>query len=354
LQHVTYQYCHPFPSQEDHPCLLQHFDQLEAAAAGKMVAVFLDYDGTLTPIVNNPDAAFMTEHMREAVRAVASVFPTAIISGRGREKVERFVQLEELYYAGSHGMDIAAPTFTGDGVSAGVAFQPASEYEPLMHQVGRELEAAIKGITGSAVENNKYCVSVHFRNCAVDQYAAVVSAVEGVVTRHACLHITRGRKVLEVRPQIEWDKGKALLHLLQMLGLSSSGDVFCLYIGDDRTDEDAFKILKDNNLGAGILVSSKVKNTEGSWTLRDPGDVAAFLQRLVAWGQTEANVWHARGGCNGWRMAESVRRCTYETAMAALTCSQSTTRTLSAAARLAHKPVSPSARPPLPPRPPLR
>lgn len=69
--------------------------------------------GTLTPIVSNPDAAFMSDAMRGVVRAVAELFPTAIISGRGREKVEGFVQLRELYYAGSHGMDIVGPQVGG-------------------------------------------------------------------------------------------------------------------------------------------------------------------------------------------------------------------------------------------------
>jgi trehalose 6-phosphate phosphatase len=59
--------------------------------------------------VNNPDRAFMSDQMRSVVKALAQLFPTAIISGRGREKVESFVRLKELYYAGSHGMDIVGP-----------------------------------------------------------------------------------------------------------------------------------------------------------------------------------------------------------------------------------------------------
>lgn len=281
-------------------------------ASSKYLVIFLDYDGTLTPIVNDPDSAFMTQHMREAVRAVASVFPTAIISGRGREKVEQFVQLSELYYAGSHGMDIAVPKNRLNIENADEAttkFQPASEFESLMKEVGEQLRTAIKDIPGASVEDNKFCVSVHFRNCSVNYYEEVVTAVEEVVLQYEGLRITRGRKVLEVRPQINWDKGSALVHLLSMLGLEDKeGDVFCLYIGDDRTDEDAFRVLNERGLGGGILVSSRVKETEGRWTLRDPREVAMFLQRLVAWGQTAANRWHESGGCAGWQMAESIRR----------------------------------------------
>ncbi|MFS7896227.1 putative trehalose-phosphatase [Helianthus anomalus] len=78
-------------------------------AKGKRIALFLDYDGTLSSIVDNPDHAFMSNAMCAAVRNVAKCFPTAIISGRSREKVRKFVGLKELYYVGSHGMDIMCP-----------------------------------------------------------------------------------------------------------------------------------------------------------------------------------------------------------------------------------------------------
>jgi len=88
------------------------------------VVVFLDYDGTLTPIVSNPDEAFLSAAMRSAVQQVAQTFPTAVISGRGRDKVEAFVQLEELYYAGSHGLDIKGPVVRLRARGAGRAALP--------------------------------------------------------------------------------------------------------------------------------------------------------------------------------------------------------------------------------------
>jgi trehalose 6-phosphate phosphatase len=95
--------------QAEHPSILACFEQFLRLVAGKRLVVFLDYDGTLTPIVSNPELALMSESMRATVRRVAQTFPTAIISGRGRRKVESFVQLDELFYAGSHGLDIKGP-----------------------------------------------------------------------------------------------------------------------------------------------------------------------------------------------------------------------------------------------------
>ncbi|KAI4975500.1 hypothetical protein ZWY2020_049107 [Hordeum vulgare] len=132
--------------------------------------------------------------MRAAVRHVASLFPTAIISGRSRDKVFDFVKLTELYYAGSNGMDIMGPI--------------------------RKSES-----NGQHVQ----CVR---------------STIE----------------VLEVRPVIDWNKGKVVEFLLESLGLSESDDVLPIYVVDDKTDEDAFKVLKANNHGFGILVSCVPKD----------------------------------------------------------------------------------------------
>lgn len=106
--------------QDMHPCALRQLDNLLASLSRKRVVVFLDYDGTLTPIVSNPDEAKMSQRMRQVVREVGETFPTAIISGRGRAKVENFVQLPELFYAGSHGLDIKGPVVRFDkGLTAG-------------------------------------------------------------------------------------------------------------------------------------------------------------------------------------------------------------------------------------------
>ena len=355
--------------QASHPCLLSHFDAFEARLRGRRLAVFLDYDGTLTPIVRDPDAAVMSEAMRDAVRRVARLFPTAIISGRGREKVEAFVRLPELFYAGSHGMDIAGPrrraggsSGSGGGGSGGgcgecsgggsdpqqqeqqqqqnqqqqnqqqqeqqqqqqqeqqqqqhhcarcggpqqFRFQAAAEYQPLIDAAYAQLRERLAGVPGASVEHNKFCVSAHFRNCHPDSWQRVVAAVDGAVA--ACgggrLHVTRGRKVLEVRPAVDWDKGSALLHLLDALGLSGQPDVTAVYLGDDKTDEDAFAALAGAGAGAGVLVSTVAKPTAAAFTLRDPDEVLELLRRLLAYGAGAGNGWRAPGAaCNGWAPA---------------------------------------------------
>ncbi|KAG2451354.1 hypothetical protein HYH02_003958 [Chlamydomonas schloesseri] len=293
--------------QEKHPCVLTHFASFKAAVDGKRLAVFLDYDGTLTPIVSNPDEAVMSEEMRDVVRSVARAFPTAIISGRGREKVEAFVQLKELFYAGSHGMDIAGPRvdtngYQGCGNEFVTAFQPAAHFRPLIDDIYVQLQQRLKEVPGSSVEHNNFCVSAHFRNCPGEAWQDVIAAVEELVAQHDDLRMTRGRKVVEVRPKVDWHKGTALSHLVDALGLAQEPDVVAIYVGDDHTDEDAFRTLEETRRGFGILVSTRAKPTRARYTVRDPACVKDFLSGIVEWSKSDSNGWRARPCCNGWRM----------------------------------------------------
>ncbi|KAK9820682.1 hypothetical protein WJX74_005534 [Apatococcus lobatus] len=290
--------------QARHPCALQRFSSIAQRARGKRLAVFLDYDGTLTPIVKNPDEAFMTEQMRDIVRQLAQLFPTAIISGRGRDKLENFVQLKEMFYAGSHGLDIVGPRDPSNPDEQ-FAFQPAARFESTMNSVYNMLNTRLQSIPGASVEHNKFCVSAHFRNCCPESWEGVLAAVQTTVAEHPELKFSKGRKVLEIKPQVDWDKGTALTHLLDALGLDDSSNVLPIYIGDDQTDEDAFRVLRLRSDGLGILVSSKAKPTAATYALQDPVAVSRFLSQLVAWGHTPDNDWQSCRGCNGWELDQS-------------------------------------------------
>ncbi|KAM0976703.1 hypothetical protein PS2_019309 [Malus domestica] len=268
-----------------HPSAMSMFEQITNASKGKQIVMFLDYDGTLSPIVEDPDRAFMSNEMRRAVKAAAGYFPTAIVSGRCRDKVYSFVKLGELYYAGSHGMDIKGPSKSSkykNGNQA-VLFQPASEFVPMIDEVYKILLEKTRSISGARVEDNKFCLSVHFRCVDEKSWAALAEQVRLVLNEYPKLRLTQGRKVLEIRPTIKWDKGKALEFLLESLGYANSNEVLPVYIGDDRTDEDAFKVLRDRGQGFGILVSKVPKETNASYTLQEPAEVKDFLRRLVKW-----------------------------------------------------------------------
>ncbi|XP_059624846.1 trehalose-phosphate phosphatase A-like [Cornus florida] len=284
----------------NYPSALASFQKLTNYAKGKRIALFLDYDGTLSPIVDNPEDAIMSNNMRSAVRNVAKYFPTAIISGRGRDKVYEFVRINELYYAGSHGMDIMGPVrpasidhpncikSTDKQGKEVDLFQPASEFLPMIDEVFRSLVEITKDIKGAKVENNKFCISVHYRNVDEKSWTTIGQAVHEILEDYPRLRLTHGRKVLEVRPVLNWDKGKAVEFLLESLGLSNCDDVLPIYVGDDRTDEDAFKVLREGNQGYGILVSPVPKESNALFSLKDPSEVMEFLKSLATWKKSSA------------------------------------------------------------------
>ncbi|CAA3013191.1 probable trehalose-phosphate phosphatase 2 [Olea europaea subsp. europaea] len=315
---------------KEHPCALASFHQMMKPAKGKQIVVFLDYDGTLSPIVNDPNRAFMTDPMRSALNDVARRFPTAIISGRSRDKVYAFVKLDDVYYAGSHGMDIMGPPLQvkyhhdkyqinaqDEKGKEFTIFQPAQEYLPSIEKMLKELKTRTCNITGAFVEDNRFCISVHYRHVLeevlkhtitwyflsekgiyirlhevrssnIQDYEALEQIVWSVLSDYPCFHMTRGKKVMEIRPSIKWNKGDALEYLLDTLGFSNSSNVLPFYLGDDKTDEDAFKVLKRRGLGYPIVVSSVPRETSASYSLHDSSDVLSFLIHLARWGETSA------------------------------------------------------------------
>ncbi|KAI5010995.1 hypothetical protein ZWY2020_013132 [Hordeum vulgare] len=278
------------PPSVNYPSASGSFEAITELARGKRLALFLDYDGTLSPIVDNPANAVMSDEICFHrcvffVRHVASLFPTAIISGRSRDKVFDFVKLSWRTIFGSHGMDIMGPIrkFESNGHHVEWStdsedkevnlFQPASEFLPMIAEVFENLSESIKDIDGARMEDNKFCVSVHYRNVAPHDYETVHQRVTVVLKDYPCLRLTHGRKVLEVHPVIDSNKGKAVEFLLESLGLSETDDVLPIYVGDDKTDEDAFKVLKANNHGFGILVSCVPKDNDAFYSLRDPSEI---------------------------------------------------------------------------------
>jgi trehalose-phosphatase len=251
---------------------LANFDDLRELFAKKKPAIFLDYDGTLTPIVSKPELAVLDEAMRATLAALSELFPVAIISGRDRANVQGLVGLKNLVYAGSHGFDIAGP----GGLSR--EYEAAAEFVPALDEAEKQLHQELDGIDGVLIERKRYAIAVHFRLVADTETAAVEQAFDAVLSKVGELRRTAGKKVFEMRPQLEWDKGKAVLWLLGELGLDRP-DVLPLYIGDDETDEDAFAALAGR--GVGILVADRPQTTQAGYRLESPDAVGRFLRRFI-------------------------------------------------------------------------
>lgn len=258
------------------PNAIARWAELARELEHRRIAVFLDYDGTLTPIVRRPDLATLTDDMRATLRRLAAVWPTTIISGRDREDVAARVGLDGLNYAGSHGFDIAGPE------ADGVRLEVARDVAPAIAAAADELRRRTEGIPGVIVEHKKYAASVHYRQVDPDRVPEVERIVDETLARRPELKKGTGKKVFELRPAIDWNKGRALLWLLDELGLDRP-DVVPLYIGDDVTDEDAFRAIEDR--GIGIITAEIPRPTAARYALQDVHEVRELLERLATLGE---------------------------------------------------------------------
>lgn len=223
-------------------------DSLDAIIAklGTAPSIFLDYDGTLTPIVDDPAAATVSERERQILSRLAAVAPVAIISGRGLDDVKQHVGVEGVTYSGSHGFEIEHP----DGTRF---VQPdAAMAIPELDDAEHALREGVDSLPGVTIERKPYAIAVHVRRARGEEEKAKARDFAVTVgSRHSGLVVRAGKEIFELRPALDWDKGFALAHLLGSL----PADTVPMYIGDDETDEDALAEVR-RRFGVGVLVGA--------------------------------------------------------------------------------------------------
>lgn len=256
----------------------QRIDDWRAARAraGRMLLA-LDFDGTLAPIVPTPDEAALLPSAHTALARLLQRADTivAVVSGRALADVRTRVGLDAVHYAGNHGLEIEGP----GGVHR--LHDEAELARPALAACAQALRADFAGDNTILVEDKRLSLSVHFRLVADSaRERAIRDQVERRCgdPRHG-LRLTDGKKVVEIRPAVDWDKGRATGFLVDTL-LNGAMHAPVVYIGDDRTDEDAFAILRGR--GEGVLVADSVPaSSQALAWLRSPDEVVTLIDRLA-------------------------------------------------------------------------
>lgn len=238
-------------------------DALRALLARRPRGLMTDIDGTISPIAATPEAARVSDDAREQLRILAQRLDcVAAISGRSASDAAAMVGIPHMQYIGNHGLEVWR-----DGVA-----EPIAEARPYAAAVGAVLRVAQEQLTlpGILVEHKGVTGSIHYRQAAdpAAAEAAIAAVLQSLANAHG-LRLTQGRMVWELRPPLEVNKGTAVRRLVSQYKLKS-----VIFLGDDRTDADAFTVLRElRQRGECVTISVGVLAPETPSIVRELADV---------------------------------------------------------------------------------
>jgi trehalose 6-phosphate phosphatase len=262
--------------------LFRAWDDFAAACrASPHLLILSDYDGTLTPIVGRPSDALLGSGMKDKLAALARRprVTVGVVSGRSLAELKSMVSIDGIYYAGNHGLEIDGPDLNWVSPEAGAA-------RSLLRDLAGELAVALQETDGVIIEDKGLGLSVHYRlvdPAGQDAVAETFHRLTAPLAGAGKIRITSGKKVLEVRPPIDWDKGKAVEAIRREIMMLLKLDVvMTVYLGDDLTDEDAFRVLRPPFPGGwGIHVGGDSRDSAAGYYLGSPADVEEMFGRIL-------------------------------------------------------------------------
>ncbi|OGX19302.1 MAG: trehalose-phosphatase [Omnitrophica WOR_2 bacterium RBG_13_44_8b] len=257
--------------------LFSKWDELREGLIGNHIYLFIDYDGTLTPIAECPDKAVILEDMRNLLRDLSSQpgCSVGIISGRALRDIKRMVGLEGIIYAGNHGLEIEGPKIKFES-------QISPRLLSIIRNLKQELTDKLSKIKGVFVEDKDVTLSIHYRLAARSGYLSARKIIEKAIQPFLTVNkirVSYGKKVIELKPQVAWNKGRVVEWLLARQEFILGGrPVIPIYLGDDVTDEDAFGMLKNKGL---TIYIGRPKKSQAKYYLQDTREVFEFLKKIL-------------------------------------------------------------------------
>lgn len=255
------------------PNALTSFEKIFPPGHFKRYFIFLDFDGTLSPIVPDPAEAVPLSGVLELIRECSLYFPIAIITGRDSDVIKRLINLPSLYYAACHGFEITGPE------NYHYTLEEAQKLKPLFDLAQEHLTIKLGAFPGIVIERKRYGLAFHYRMISSTKLrSTIIETIKDYCLDHPSLRFMKGEEVIELQPRLDWDKGKALLKLYEVLQLDPD-DSPPLYCGDGQTDEDAFREMQ--NWGIPILASEELRLTLARYHLKGPFEIKLFLEKIV-------------------------------------------------------------------------
>jgi trehalose 6-phosphate phosphatase len=254
-------------------------DVRAALQSADRLVLFLDFDGTLAPIARAPALARLNPEMRAILQSLANDghHVLAIVSGRSLTDLKRLVKIPEIIYAGNHGLEISGP-----GVE--LLHDGAARSRGLISEICLMLKKRLRPFKGTNVEMKGLSATIHYRLVRNSEMGRFRLALEkAILPFREQVRISDGKMAIEIRPQVEWNKGSAVRWIMNQLACDSR---CALYMGDDRTDEDAFHALPH---GVTVYVGTELDGTAARYFLKSPYGVFGFLEYLSLTKKQEAD-----------------------------------------------------------------
>jgi len=257
--------------------LFSHWHGLKGKLKNKFIFLFLDYDGTLAPIAERPDKAVISKGARGLLQQLSKSrdCKLAIISGRPLKDIKNIAGLKDIIYVGNHGLEIEGPKVKFES-------QVSQRLKAIIRHIYEDAVSKFSKIKGVLIEDKSLTISVHYRLVdakKIQEFMSIFAEITESYTARNKIEITSGKKVYEIKPPVQWDKGKVVLWLMARQQFAAGErKVLPIYIGDDVTDEDAFTALK--NKGLTIFVGRPAKSN-AQYYLKNTGEVIKFLKTIL-------------------------------------------------------------------------
>lgn len=255
--------------------VLRHWSEVKPRLASVRLAVFLDFDGTLAPIVRRPESVVLSAGNRHTLRRLSACpgVRVAIISGRSLADLKKRLRPGPIACAGNHGMEIEGPGFR-------FRFRTPRGYPRTLDRVRTALSSLPSRFPGTELEDKGLTLTFHYRRARGRVVSEAVAAFRVAVRPfRSRLQIRSGKRILEIRPPASWGKGDAVRWLLlNKSWFPGRSAVTSVVVGDDRTDEDAFRAIGERGVTVRVGRSSR---SAARYYLEDTDSVARFLERLV-------------------------------------------------------------------------